>query len=238
MKKRLFLLMLTLVSMCPTIYGADHEEVPFESNITLPLKGERIRDPDWLDHRYPSQLGLVSLFASCILLNAIDDYIPSLIQQVLPRSLSTSRYKRSITLAIRLAPVAAASCATICLWGYFHKISNDIIEQYNERLAAVVTAHRRAVGNDHNGMITLDGNGRRVLRMRRRDWELYETDPYPFDEWREYREEATREVTSGLINKLLLGPGNLRRIRVINEKLNALDSQLRVPQNVKVARRS
>lgn len=238
MKKRLFLLMLTLVSMCPTIYGADHEGVPFESNITLPLKGERIRDHDWLNHRYPMQLGLVSLLATGILLNAIDDYIPSLIQQVLPRSLSTSRYKRSITWAIKLAPVAAVCCATICLWRYFLPTSNNIIEQYNERLAAVVTAHRRAVGNDHNGMITLDGNGRRVLRMRRHDLGLYETDPYPFDEWREYREEITREATSGLVNKLLLGPFNLQRIRVINEKLNALDSQLRVPQNVKGARSS
>ena len=47
MKKRLFLLILTLVGMCPAVYCADHEgEEIFESNILLPLGGEVIDDDD------------------------------------------------------------------------------------------------------------------------------------------------------------------------------------------------
>ena len=244
MKKRLFLLMLTLVSMCPTIYGADHEEVPFEPNITLPLAGERIELHERLDRGYANRLGAATMLAVAIPITFIAHrYVTSLVERAMPRSLSTNS-RLLVKWIIRGAVSAAVVCPALYLRHYITNLSTDRMIGYRfHHLNAAVEAHNTAVGNEYNdygkitGMITQDGNGNRVLRRRRHNLG-YEEYPYRFDQWRENREEATREVTSGLINKLLLGPGNLRRIRVINEKLNALDSQLRVPQNVKGARRS
>ncbi len=238
MKKRLFLLMLTLVSMCPIIYGADHEEVPFESNITLPLKGERIEWHERLDLEYANRLSAATMLAVAIpMCFIVGRYVPSLVERAMPRSLSTnSRLVKAVSL---VAAFAAGLCAVSYLGDSISNISIDRIWQstYAANLNATIPAHNKAVGNKHTGMITLDSNGNRVLRMSPHG-RPYAEYPYPFDQWRVNREKAIREATSGLVNKFLLGPGNLQCISAINEKLNALDSQLpRVPSNIKGALR-
>ena len=230
-QKRLFLLILTLAGMCPAIYCADHEEpAVFESNINLPLQGEQGEEIVYADMPINRYEILLSTATSVPIYFAASFFILSRLMPHLDLFLTNHR-SRSWLFSAALA----ASIPSAILTGYlFRKIQTKsflAILRCRNLLNQARTQHNRAVNSDVNyeGMIVTDEQGNRTLLTRHDN----EVGNYPFDRWRQDRQVAM----SGLVNKILLGPGNLARIRAINEKLDALDDQLLPIRNIKGGRR-
>ncbi len=236
-QKRLFLLILTLVVVCPAIYCADHEEpAVFESNINLPLRGETIIYGDGIElyWRYAYLLAVVAGAAvvtpvfvaanplwqkiytkilwqkiytmlNIILIKQPTPWLSSIVIQNIPYT--------NVSL-IELAAATAFDLPFVYLalkiyWEVRDRSNNAIRQSWNLFNQARIR-HNRAVsiGVHYEGMIVADDQENRTLLTRHDN----EVGNYPFDRWRQDRQAAM----SGLVNKILLGPGNLARILSIN----------------------
>lgn len=235
MGKYLFLAVFALISMESLIDCADHEgkfpqiyyreDPSFQPNISLPLEGEKI---DYMtradDKTYPPRLSLAIVAAMAVTGFMISHGLQSVI------SLSSYVNKYSID-------ILAAGCAALVFVPLAHEMgkrSFNKICDVDYRLGRLIPAYNLAVEKEpsYDGKVLLNENGNRVFEIR--EHESNRVFGYQFDHW--HRQH--REATQGLVNKLLLGPDNLSRIRVIDEKLDAFSNQLRVPMNVKSARRA
>ncbi len=252
-QKKLFLLILTLAGICPAIYCADHEGADiheqadiFEPNINLPLEGEAIYHNDGPMQGYDYQLGIATASAIYTVgIGASYYFLTSVSKNFIKNKDLLSRLPSIVTrdipyFGLNLIELnSVITCVILCgsLSIYLsNKIRNEsrlAIDQWQDRLDHSIINHNRAVSEDpqFEGMIIYDEQGNRTLSMRGDDQEVHE---YPFDRDRQERQANIR----GLVIKFLLGPENLRRIRSVNERLNALDShgQLNAIQHVKPAK--
>ena len=258
MKKRLFLLILTLVAgIYPATYGADHEVLEaeagyeeaevFEPNIELPLRGEGI------DHITDDLRTFTFDRAMCLNLYLISSFTLLLVgSRVLDRYVSPLIVKQVRSTVVRYMPFIKVNlvnrvmkpCATplviallvfgnITLFAKFEVKARESRVRHQNILEPAITAHNRALvdNNGYEGQILTNQEDDRTLIIRRGN----EVFAYPFNLWRRQRREAINGMS--WLEKLLLGSENLRRIRAIHERLNTLDNQLRVPRNVKSASR-
>ncbi len=242
-QKRLFLLILTLLAgVCPAAYCADHEEPIFESNIGLPLQGERIEANDIMPNGRYADLLEGATFTAIIMSGTIvasRSLLPFLIKQATPWLPSIVR--RDIPYINRsLGDVAVVSAFVLPLTYLAFNISREVgyisrnaIWENWDTLDEARMQHNRAVSIDpqYEGMIVADEQENRTLLVRH-DNEVHN---YPFDRWRQDRDHRAR-MMSGLVIKFLIGPGNLARRRAIKERLDALDNQLR--PNIRNIKRS
>ncbi len=232
-QKRLFLLILTLLAgVCPAAYCADHEEPVFESNIGLPLQGEGIEEDDIVpNYRYADQLDFAAFTAIFVSASIVaSPLVAFLAKKAAATPWLPSIVRRDIPYINRSLGDIAATCAVILPLAYLAVnlsrevgyISRNAMWQNWETLNEARMQHNRAVSIDpqYEGMIVTDEQENRTLLMRH-DNEVHN---YPFDRWRQDRDRQAR--MSGLVNKFLIGPGNLARRRAINERLDALDDQL------------
>ncbi len=248
-QKKLFLLILTLAGMCPAIYcadNADNEEpavneepadAVFESNIGLPLQGEEIDYADMPNLGYEHLLSIATVvpiglvgckvIASIVpfLSNQAGPWLPSIVMRDIPYiDMNLMEIKAILVLGVPFG---------FLLPHFYKKIQNKsclAILEWRNLLNQASLQHNRAVSRDvpYEGMIVTDEHENRTL-LTRHDNEVHD---YPFDMCRQ-----DRQVVIDLVSKILLGPENLRRIRSVNERLDALGPQLHFFQNIKGAHR-
>ena len=239
MKKRLFLLILTLVGMCPAVYCADHEENQFQRG--LPLSGAEIRYPEISNSGYATCLGWLSgLVGASLIYLIMSKSLPFVIEQVMPLLYTNNEALIDATGCILAIGTAIPVC--ILLAKKIEKKSHDILDQSSRSIKQAKTLHNIAVAPSTRcmGTIVKEENGYRSLLIPMND--IVRTYPlndivhtYPFDLWRSERQETVSKLS--WLDKLFLGPGDLDRIRAVNEELDALGDQLHPIQNVKRAYR-
>ncbi len=244
MKKRLFLLMLMMITgIQPALHCADHEVVEaeagheeaeaFEPNIHLPLDDVEaivLNDNNMPDQGYTLKWSYATLLTTyivgAILLTRykrhlyLSPFITNQCRRWLP-----SIVKRHVPYAKYNSMMLVPS---LLFWGEVSyklgaKIMRKFLDHDNQRTLALVEAinqHNRTVLGNYERQILTNQEGDRTLIMRRGN----EVFAYPFDVWRRQRQEAINGMS--WLERFLLGYENLRRIRAIHERLNTLDEHL------------
>jgi hypothetical protein len=234
MKKRLLLVLFTLVSVHPSVVCADHLQAPFVAS-NIPLQGKRIKDYERLaPTRYANGFIVLTVLSGIVgpsLLGAAMGGAANYIEKhkLWPFYTRKRIFNKSVVGLAGAAGVIATSMACILMTTLLNSYSHAISRYNRDHLDPAVEAHNDALDPNNKVMIVRDEQGRRVLRMQ--DWLGFEI-RYPFDEWREARENAIQEIRSGFFTRHLFGDENIELMYSTNDRLNEL-----LRPNIKAARR-